>query len=70
MLTKGVLATGRKLYEKGDILAIDKFIVNGSATLVNRFSSTVKKIQTGFVYHYAFIMIISLVGILIWLIGS
>tara|TARA_B100001250_G_scaffold160001_1_gene137432 strand:+ start:29437 stop:31398 length:1962 start_codon:yes stop_codon:yes gene_type:complete len=70
VLTKGVLATGRKLYEKGDILAIDKFIVNGSATLVNRFSSTVKKIQTGFVYHYAFIMIISLVGILIWLIGS
>ena len=70
MLTKSVLFTGTKLYEKGDILAIDKFIVNGSAILVNRFSSTVKKIQTGFVYHYAFIMIISLVGILVWLVGS
>tara|TARA_E500000331_G_scaffold101337_1_gene98232 strand:- start:3419 stop:5347 length:1929 start_codon:yes stop_codon:yes gene_type:complete len=64
ILSKGAIIIGKKFYEKGDVLAIDKFIVNGSAFLVKAFSNIIKRIQTGYVYHYAFIMIIGLVFVL------
>ncbi len=44
----------------GDRLLIDGLVVNGSAKIVNWFSSKVRGIQTGYLYHYAFAMIIGL----------
>ena len=44
----------------GDRLLIDGLVVNGSANLVNWISARVRKIQTGYLYHYAFAMIIGL----------
>ena len=44
----------------GDRLIIDGLIVNGSAKIVNWFSSKVRNVQTGYLYHYAFTMIIGL----------
>ena len=44
----------------GDRLLIDGLIVNGSAKIVNWFSARVRKVQTGYLYHYAFAMIIGL----------
>jgi NADH-quinone oxidoreductase subunit L len=36
-------------------------MVNGSARLVGWFSTVARKMQTGYLYHYAFAMIIGLV---------
>ena len=44
----------------GDRLIIDGLIVNGLAKIVNWFSSKVRNVQTGYLYHYAFAMIIGL----------
>jgi NADH-quinone oxidoreductase subunit L len=48
----------------GDRLLIDGLVVNGSAKLINWFSVKVRNIQTGYLYHYAFAMIIGLLILL------
>ena len=52
----------------GDRLIIDGLIVNGSAKIVNWFSSKVRNVQTGYLYHYAFAMIIGLLILMTMLI--
>ena len=42
----------------GDKFLIDGLMVNGSANLVGRFSSVVRRFQSGYIYHYAFTMIV------------
>jgi NADH-quinone oxidoreductase subunit L len=46
------------LWKFGDIKLIDGLMVNGSAKLVGMFSRVVRKLQSGYIYHYAFSMII------------
>lgn len=48
----------------GDRLLIDGLVVNGSAKIVGWFSTKVRKIQTGYLYDYAFVMIIGLLLLL------
>jgi NADH-quinone oxidoreductase subunit L len=42
----------------GDVKLIDGFFVNGTANLVGKFAGVLRRIQTGYIYHYAFAMII------------
>jgi NADH-quinone oxidoreductase subunit L len=46
------------LWKFGDVKFIDGFMVNGSAKLVGMLSGVVRHIQSGYIYHYAFSMII------------
>ncbi len=48
----------------GDRLLIDGLVVNGSAKVINWFSGKVRRIQTGHLYDYAFVMIIGLMVLL------
>jgi len=51
---------GQWLWRYGDAFAIDGVLVNGTARSVGWIASRVRAIQTGFLYHYAFVMIIGL----------
>ena len=51
---------GGLLWRIGDALIIDGIMVNGSARVVGWFSSVIRHVQSGFLYHYAFAMIIGL----------
>ena len=42
----------------GDRMLIDGLMVNGTASLVGRVSMVVRRLQTGYIYHYAFTMIV------------
>ena len=66
VFAKGSLAVGKLLWKKGDVAVIDDGFVNGSAKLVDTFSAILSRFQTGFLYHYAFAMVIGVVGLL-WL---
>lgn len=46
------------LWKFGDIKLIDGLMVNGTARLVGLLSGVVRRFQTGYVYHYAFSMIV------------
>jgi NADH-quinone oxidoreductase subunit L len=59
-----------KASRKVDERVIDGFFVNGSARLVDLAAGVVRKSQSGYLYHYAFAMIlglIALLGVLLWL---
>ncbi len=58
----GILAG--KLSRKHDEKVIDGFFVNGSARIVDLFSGLLRKTQSGYLYHYAFAMILGLIALL------
>ena len=60
----GARNTGNTLWQWGDVRMIDGFLVNGTAHMVRRFSALIRKVQTGYLYHYAFAMIIGLLLLL------
>ncbi len=65
----GARAVGWILWKLGDVLFIDGLLVNGSARVVGWFSGIVRHVQSGYLYHYAFSMIIGLLLLLWWTIG-
>jgi NADH-quinone oxidoreductase subunit L len=64
----GTRALGTALWKFGDIKVIDGFFVNGTARIVAFTATLVRRYQTGYIYHYAFTMIIGIFAILtLWL---
>ena len=60
----GARALGRGLWKGGDIAVIDNVMVNGSARLVGWFAAVIRHVQSGYIYHYAFAMIIGILLLL------
>ncbi len=61
---------GRLLWSKGDEFLIDGLLVNGTANTVGRLAGVLRRVQTGYLYHYAFAMFIGITLILAWLLWS
>src|SRR3546814_1447737 len=57
VLARGARLLGRGLWQGGDRGVIDG-IINGSARFVDWTASVGRLVQSGFIYHYAFAMII------------
>lgn len=55
-------AVGRGLWHKGDEGIIDGLMVNGSAKVVGMVAAVSRRLQSGYIYHYAFAMIIGLMA--------
>ncbi len=64
VFARGGIALGRGLWRAGDAGVIDGAVVNGSAGLVARVSASVRRLQSGYLYHYAFAMILGLILLL------
>jgi NADH-quinone oxidoreductase subunit L len=64
----GARGVGRLLWKLGDTLLIDGLIINGSARMVGWVAGVVRHVQSGYLYHYAFSMIIGLLLLLFWFI--
>jgi NADH-quinone oxidoreductase subunit L len=61
-----VKAIGRFLWKKGDGWLIDGFGPDGVSARVLDITRNVVKIQTGYLYHYAFAMLIGVAGLITW----
>lgn len=64
-LTRGI---GLLCWQIGDKCIIDDFIVNGSAKAIGVGSRILRHIQSGYVYHYAFMMIFGMLALMSWLV--
>ena len=53
------------LWRKIDISTIDNGLINNTSSFINNLSSKMKKLQTGFIYHYSLIIISALIFLLI-----
>ena len=56
----GARFLGGLLWRIGDVKIIDGLAVNGTARAIGWLSSVVRHVQSGYIYHYAFAMIIGL----------
>lgn len=65
----GSRKTGHFFWQFGDVKAIDGFIVNGSAKAVGWVAGAIRHLQTGYLYHYAFAMIIGLLVLVSWILA-
>ncbi len=63
VLTAAGLKVASGLSRGGDRFLIDGMIVNGSARVVGKLAGVMRHLQSGFLFHYAFAMIIGLVAI-------
>ncbi len=57
---------GRNLWKTGDGTLIDGLGPDGVAVAVRRVARRVAALQTGYLYHYAFAMLIGVVGLITW----
>ena len=64
LFAKGSIRVGKLLSAGGDQGLIDGLLVNGSAKLVGRLSYGVRQLQSGYLYQYAFTMILGLIVML------
>ena len=62
----GFRRIGRLFSDVGDRSVIDGFFVNGSARLVAATSAIARQLQSGFIYQYAFAMVLGVVVFLFW----
>lgn len=60
---RGTVFLGRFLSKHGDQQIIDGLVVNGSARAVGWFSSVLRHVQSGYLYHYAFATILGLIAL-------
>ena len=67
VLPKTGKTIGYFLWKQGDEKIIDNGLVNGTASSVRSLSFVMRRLQTGYLYHYAFAMILGLISILTWL---
>ena len=70
VLARGARGLGMGLWNYGDQKLIDGALVNGSWKVVSWVSGVVRRLQSGFIYHYAFGMIIGvfvLMTYFVWL---
>ncbi len=68
VIAKGVRSTASSLWRVGDEMLIDGIVVNGTARSIGFFSGVLRTLQSGYLYHYAFAMIIGLAILLGWLV--
>lgn len=64
VFARGSLRLGEGLWRTGDRALIDGMMIDGTATLVDRIAAILRWVQTGFLYHYAFVIILGLVALM------
>jgi NADH-quinone oxidoreductase subunit L len=66
LLSPAARALGTGLWKGGDQAVIDGFIINGSASAVGGFAGLTRQIQSGYLYWYALVMIMGVIGLMTW----
>jgi NADH-quinone oxidoreductase subunit L len=67
----GARTLGGGLWKFGDVKVIDGFFVNGTARVVAGTAVLMRRFQSGYIYHYAFTMIVGVFVLMsLWLFGA
>ena len=66
VFTQPAMVFGRMLWRGGDMGTIDRFGPDGISTVTRFVARGASRLQSGYVYHYAFAMLIGVVAIVSW----
>jgi len=64
IIARGARCLGYTLWQRGDRGLIDGLLVNGSARVVGWVAAISRHLQSGYIYHYAFAMIIGIMALI------
>ncbi|OZI48216.1 NADH-quinone oxidoreductase subunit L [Bordetella genomosp. 4] len=64
IIARGARCLGYGLWQRGDRGLIDGLLVNGSARVVGWVAAISRHLQSGYIYHYAFAMIIGIMALI------
>lgn len=67
VFVRGGRALANFFFQFGDLKLLDHFMVNGSGRGVASISRMIKRLQTGYLYHYVLVMIIGVLIFLAWM---
>ncbi len=67
LFVRSAKALGNFLWKKGDVGVIDTYGPNGIAARVVNVTDRVVRLQTGYLYHYAFAMLIGVAALVTWM---
>ena len=67
LFVRSAKALGNFLWKKGDVGVIDTYGPNGIAARVVDVTNRVVRLQTGYLYHYAFAMLIGIAALVTWM---
>ncbi|MEO5807175.1 NADH-quinone oxidoreductase subunit L [Devosia sp.] len=70
IFVKPALFIGRQLWQQFDDKIIDQTLTEGAGRRVQNVTSWVVKLQSGYLYHYAFAMLIGIAALLTWAIAA
>lgn len=68
VIVRGTQLLSNFFYYFADAKVIDSWLVNGSGRGVQRVAGVVRRLQSGYLYHYAFAMILGILALLVWLV--
>jgi len=66
VFARGARCAGAVFWKAGDQAMIDGALVNGSWKLVARIGQWVRGLQTGYLYHYALVMLLGIFALMTW----
>jgi NADH-quinone oxidoreductase subunit L len=66
IVARGARALGMGLWKGGDTTLIDGAVINGSARAISVLSGAVRRVQTGQLYWYAFVMMLGVFALMTW----
>jgi len=66
ILARGARLLGTGLWKGGDMALIDGLLINGSARGIGGIAGLMRRLQSGFLYWYALVMILGVVGLMTW----
>ena len=69
VFVRGTVMLSEGLYNVADTKLLDHYVVNGSGRYINAFAGLLRRMQTGYLYHYIFVMLLGLIACLWYLIA-
>jgi NADH-quinone oxidoreductase subunit L len=66
VLTRGARLLGQGLWKGGDVGVIDGIFIDGSARTVGGVAALSRRLQSGYLYWYALVMIVGVIGLMTW----
>jgi len=66
VLARAARGAGRGLWRGGDVGFIDGILIDGSARTVGGIAQLTRHLQSGYLYWYALVMIVGVIGLMTW----
>jgi NADH-quinone oxidoreductase subunit L len=66
VLARGTRLLGNGLWKGGDVGVIDGIVIDGSARTIGGVAALSRRIQSGYLYWYALVMVVGVIGLMTW----